>query len=124
MGTIQIKRVYDLADKTDGKRILVDRLWPRGMKKESAHLDEWLKDVAPTTGLRKWFHHDTQKWEEFVARYTHELKQNKAVDKLIDIVNNNKIVTLLYAAHDAEHNHALVLLRFINEAFKLHPDLE
>ena len=118
MGTVQIKRVYDPVEATDGKRILVDRLWPRGMKKESAHLDEWLKDIAPCTELRKWFHQDTTQWPEFTGRYTLELKQNSAVNMLLGIINTNKIVTLLYGAHDTEHNHALVLLQFINEAIK------
>jgi uncharacterized protein YeaO (DUF488 family) len=118
MGTAQIKRVYEPVEATDGKRILVDRLWPRGMKKESVHLDEWLKDIAPSTELRKWFHQDATQWQEFTARYTLELKQNSAVNTLLDIINNNKTVTLLYGAHDTEHNHALVLLQFINEVIK------
>jgi len=118
MGTVQVKRVYEPVEATDGKRILVDRLWPRGMKKESAHLDEWMKDAAPSTELRKWFHQDATQWPEFTARYMHELEQNNAVNALLDIINKNKIVTLLYGAHDAERNHALVLLQFINEAIK------
>jgi uncharacterized protein YeaO (DUF488 family) len=118
MATVQIKRIYDPVEPADGKRILVDRLWPRGMKKESAHLDAWLKDVAPSTELRKWFHHDAGEWDEFVARYTHELSQNHAVKELADIIHDNKTVTLLYAAHDPQHNHALVLLQFINKAIK------
>ena len=118
MGTVQVKRVYEPVEPTDGKRILVDRLWPRGMKKETAHLDEWLKDIAPSTELRKWFHHDAAEWQEFTARYMLELKQNNAVNTLIDIISKNKTVTLLYGAHDTEHNHALVLLQFINEAIK------
>ena len=118
MGTVKVKRVYDPVEETDGKRILVDRLWPRGMKKEAAHLDAWLKNVAPSTELRKWFHHDAGEWDEFVIRYTRELIQNTAVKELADITHKNKIVTLLYAAHDAEHNHALVLLEFIKEHIK------
>jgi len=118
MGKVKIKRIYDPAEATDGKRILVDRLWPRGIKKESVHLDAWLKDVAPSTELRKWFHHDAQEWDEFVARYMHELSQNTIVKELTDIIRNNKIVTLLYATHDTEHNHALVLLQYINEQGK------
>lgn len=118
MGTIKIKRIYEPYEATDGKRILVDRLWPRGMKKESAHLDEWMKEIAPSTELRKWFHQNTAQWQEFTSRYTIELKQNNAVDKLLDIINKNNTVTLLYSVHDTEHNHALVLLRFINEVVK------
>jgi uncharacterized protein YeaO (DUF488 family) len=114
MGTVQIKRIYASAEKTDGKRILVDRLWPRGVKKETAQLDEWMKAIAPSVDLRKWFNHDIAKWEEFKVRYAFELKQNKAVAELLDMINKNKAVTLLYAAHDEEHNHALVLLGFLN----------
>ncbi len=118
MGTILIKRVYEPAEKTDGKRILVDRLWPRGVSKEAAHLDEWMKEVAPSADLRKWFHQDTSNWQEFKAKYLFELKQNPAVNNLLDMINKNDKVTLLYASHDAEHNHAQVLLQFINEMVK------
>jgi uncharacterized protein YeaO (DUF488 family) len=115
MATVQIKRIYQPADETDGKRILVDRLWPRGVKKETAHLDDWMKDIAPSTELRKWFNHDAAVWQEFEARYVLELKQNAtAVNKLLDVVKANNKVTLLYAAHDEIHNHALVLLHFVN----------
>lgn len=113
MGTVQIKRIYEPAEKSDGKRILVDRLWPRGVKKELAQLDDWMKTVAPSTDLRKWFNHDVAKWQEFTTRYTLELKENSAVNELLDMVKKNKMVTLLYAAHDEDHNHAVVLLQFI-----------
>lgn len=113
MGTVQIKRIYEPAEKSDGKRILVDRLWPRGVKRELAQLDDWMKTVAPSTDLRKWFNHDVAKWQEFTARYTLELKENSAVNELLDMVKKNKMVTLLYAAHDEDHNHAVVLLQFI-----------
>jgi uncharacterized protein YeaO (DUF488 family) len=120
MGTIQIKRIYLPAEKTDGKRILVDRLWPRGVKKESAQLDIWLKAIAPSDALRKWFHQDSnrEKWEEFKAKYLLESKQNTAVNDLLDIINKNEKVTLLYAARDEYQNHALVLMEFINELLK------
>jgi uncharacterized protein YeaO (DUF488 family) len=118
MGTIQIKRIYEPAEKKDGKRILVDRLWPRGLKKESAYLDEWMMAVAPSVALRKWFGHDPAKWETFSLQYTLELKQNKAVNDLIELVKHTGAVTLLYAAHDEQHNHALVLQRFLTEIFK------
>src|ERR1700712_457690 len=114
MGTVQIKRVYEPVEKADGKRILVDRLWPRGVKKELAQLDEWMKAVAPSVDLRKWFNHDVARWNEFTALYMLELKQNAAVNDLLDMIKENKTVTLLYAAHDEQHNHALVLLQFIN----------
>ncbi|MDB5117483.1 MAG: hypothetical protein JWQ79_2975 [Mucilaginibacter sp.] len=115
MGTVQIKRIYEPAEKTDGARILVDRLWPRGISKESAHLDEWMKDIAPTADLRKWFNHDVAKWYEFNLRYVLELKQNTTVKALLDIIKSHKTVTLLYAAHDEAHNHALVLQKYISE---------
>lgn len=116
MGTVKIKRIYEAAEKTDGVRILVDRLWPRGVKKETAQLDEWLKAIAPSEALRKWYHQDPDpsKWGEFKARYLTELKDNEAVSHLQDIIDKNKAVTLLYAAHDQQHNHALVLLEYIN----------
>jgi len=118
MGKVQVKRIYEPVEKTDGKRILVDRLWPRGVKKEAAHLDEWMKDVAPSINLRKWFNHDTAKWHEFTARYTLELKHNPAVKFLQQLADENQIVTLLYAAHDEQHNHALVLQQFILSAMQ------
>jgi uncharacterized protein YeaO (DUF488 family) len=113
MGTIQIKRIYKPAEQTDGVRVLIDRLWPRGMKKESAQIDEWLKEVAPSTALRQWIHHDPTKWQEFEAKYKLELVQNNAVNDLLTTINKNKVVTLLYASRDETHNHALVLLEFI-----------
>ena len=120
MATIQIKRIYQPADKSDGKRILVDRLWPRGVKKESAQLDEWMKAIAPSEALRKWFHQDNDrtKWDEFKAKYLLELKENPAVDELLDMISKNEKVTLLYAAHDEQHNHARILLQFIDELLK------
>lgn len=116
MGTVKVKRIYRPVEKTDGKRILVDRLWPRGVSKEAAHLDEWMKEIAPSTGLRQWFHHDSANWDEFTARYLLELKQNPAVGHLLDIVKQNETVTLLYSAHDEQHNQALVLLDVIHKA--------
>jgi uncharacterized protein YeaO (DUF488 family) len=113
MGKIQLKRIYEPVEKTDGKRILVDRLWPRGVKKEDAHIDEWMKDIAPSVNLRKWFNHDVSKWTEFTGRYTLELKQNPAVKLLKQLTDENPVLTLLYAAHDEQHNHALVLLQFM-----------
>lgn len=110
---INIKRIYEPADSTDGYRILVDRLWPRGMKKETAHIDEWLKTIAPSTELRKWFNHDTTKWQEFEAKYLLELKHNEAVGHVLDELKKYKTLTLLYAAHDEQHNHALVLQKYL-----------
>ena len=115
METIQIKRVYEPADKKDGLRILVDRLWPRGLKKETAGIDEWLKAVAPSNSLRKWFGHDPSKWQEFQAKYRSELQQNDRVKDLLELAKIKMTVTLLYAAHDQEHNQAIVLQQFLNE---------
>lgn len=113
MDNVVIKRIYEPADPSDGFRILVDRLWPRGMKKEDAGIDLWMKTVAPTDALRKWFHHDGGGWDEFRHKYVLELKDNPAVDELLSLIEIHKIVTLLYSARDAEQNHALVLLEFL-----------
>ncbi|MFA5244362.1 MAG: DUF488 domain-containing protein [Pedobacter sp.] len=110
-----IKRIYDAPEKTDGFRVLVDRLWPRGLKKEDARLDEWFKEAAPSVALRKWFDHDPKKWHEFKKRYIGELEENKAIVHLLDLVKTSGTVTLLYAAKDKEHNHALVLQDFLKE---------
>lgn len=107
---IQLKRVYDPYSKEDGYRILVDRLWPRGVSKEKAHLDLWLKEIGPTTELRKWFGHDPKKWEEFEKRYKKELKdKTELVQQLKNLEKKHKQVTLLYGARDTEHNEATVL---------------
>jgi uncharacterized protein YeaO (DUF488 family) len=111
---IQLKRIYEAGSKDDGYRILVDRLWPRGFTKEKAALDLWLKEIAPSNELRKWFGHDPDKWKEFQKKYRQELKQNKeAVDILNDYIQKGK-VTLLYAAKDEEHNEAQVIKNFIS----------
>ncbi len=106
---IKIKRVYEKPGDEDGFRILVDRLWPRGLTKEKAAVDLWLKDIAPSTELRKWFNHDPEKWNEFKKRYFNELKENKAPVLVLKDHLKNKTVTLLYAAKDTDHNEALVL---------------
>ena len=107
--SIRIKRVYEQPSHEDGKRILVDRLWPRGLSKEKASVDLWLKDIAPSTELRKWFDHDPSKWDEFKQRYLSELKENsEAVQTLREELKKGQ-VTLVYAAKDEEHNDALVL---------------
>ncbi|MEO8972195.1 MAG: DUF488 domain-containing protein [Ktedonobacteraceae bacterium] len=108
---IAIKRVYDEAAKDDGTRILVDRLWPRGLSKERAHIDVWLKDLAPSNELRKWFGHDPEKFTEFRSRYKAELASGEAIDalgRLYELAMQGP-VTLVYAAHDTEHNNAVVL---------------
>ncbi|MGC8669934.1 MAG: DUF488 domain-containing protein [Candidatus Micrarchaeia archaeon] len=110
---IKIKRVYDEFDITDGLRILVDRLWPRGIRRDSRNIDLWLKDVAPSDELRKWFAHDPDKWETFRSRYLKELENNKAIEKLYDLISKNSTVTLMFSAKDKEHNQAVVLLEFL-----------
>jgi uncharacterized protein YeaO (DUF488 family) len=106
---IKLKRVYEEPAKTDGTRILVDRLWPRGLTKEKARVDLWLKEVAPSTALRKWFAHDPQKWREFKARYQAELKHNAPEFALLKQAIARGPATLLYGAKDTEHNEAVVL---------------
>jgi uncharacterized protein YeaO (DUF488 family) len=111
---IRVKRIYDPPHSKDGARVLVDRLWPRGVRKEAAKLTLWLKEIAPSTDLRKWFGHDPARFAEFARRYRVELSANKdAVDRLHDLVKAGPVVTLLYAAHDTEHNEARVLADYL-----------
>ena len=112
---IKIKRVYEKPDKEDGFRILVDRLWPRGLTKEKASVDLWLKEIAPSTELRKWFGHDPKKWIEFKKRFLHELKENKEPVLLLKEQMKKGMITLVYAAKDEEHNEALVLLNEVKK---------
>jgi uncharacterized protein YeaO (DUF488 family) len=112
--SIAIKRVYEPFSKTDGYRILVDRLWPRGIKKEDAHVDQWLKEVAPSTALRKWFNHEPEKWKSFLTKYKAELKGSAALDELLALLKQNKTITLLYGAKDEQHNQAVALKQFID----------
>jgi len=111
---IKIKRVYENSSKDDGERILVDRLWPRGVSKEKAKIDLWVKEIAPSDELRKWFSHDPLKWVEFKKRYENELKANPEVQKLVSISKKENL-TLLYAAKDEEHNNAVVLKEFMEK---------
>jgi uncharacterized protein YeaO (DUF488 family) len=106
---IRIKRVYEEPAKEDGTRILVDRLWPRGLTKEKAKVDLWLKDVAPSTELRKWFAHDPARWTEFQTRYRDELKTNKEPLSLLEQEAAKGTATLVYGARDQQHNEAVVL---------------
>jgi uncharacterized protein YeaO (DUF488 family) len=107
---IKIKRIYEDSSPRDGFRILVDRLWPRGLSKDKARVDLWIKDVAPSDRLRKWFTHDPKKWEAFVSKYREELKNKKElIHKIKEIDKEKKIITLLYSARDQEHNNAIVL---------------
>ena len=106
---INIKRVYEKPTQEDGTRILVDRLWPRGLTKEKAGVDVWLKEIAPSTALRQWFGHDPDKWAEFQKRYHEELKKNPAQVALLKEQAKKGGVTLVYGAKDEEHNEALLL---------------
>lgn len=112
---IRIKRVYEKSEKKDGKRILVDRLWPRGLTKEKANVDLWLKEVAPSTELRKWFGHDPVRWKEFQKRYLKELKSNKEKVAILKEQMKRGVVTLVYGAKDQEHNEALVLKKWLGD---------
>jgi uncharacterized protein YeaO (DUF488 family) len=110
---ICLKRVYEEASKKDGFRVLVDRLWPRGLSKERAAVDLWLKQVSPSTELRKWFNHDPEKWKEFQSRYRKELREQKAFIAMLKQKSSEKTVTLLYGARDEKHNEAIVLKKMI-----------
>jgi uncharacterized protein YeaO (DUF488 family) len=111
---IKLKRVYEEASPQDGYRVLVDRLWPRGLTKRRAAVDLWLKEVAPSTGLRKWFGHDPAKWKEFQSRYRKELKEQKDALSLLKQKSKEHTVTLVYGARDEEHNEAVVLKRILD----------
>lgn len=111
---IRLKRAYEPASAQDGLRILVDRLWPRGVSREKAHLDAWLKDIAPTAALRSWFGHDPEKWDEFRSRYHAELDANpKALEELRAATKGASTVTLVYGAKDEAHNDAVVLQEYL-----------
>lgn len=112
---IKLKRIYEPYDENDGYRVLVDRLWPRGISKEKAHLDLWLKDIAPSTELRKWFNHDSKKWSEFKQKYQAELKDNREfVERLEQVKEKHSTLCLLYGAKDEVHNEAIVILELLN----------
>ncbi|MDE3059041.1 MAG: DUF488 domain-containing protein [Bacteroidota bacterium] len=114
---ITVKRIYDAPEKSDGYRILVDRLWPRGISKDSAHIDEWLKELAPSDALRKWFHHDSERWQEFQKRYKAELDSSALQETLrrLGAMAKKKKVTLLFGAKDIERNNAAALASFIKK---------
>ncbi len=115
---LKIKRVYEPPEPADGARFLVERLWPRGVKKEALKMDAWLKDAAPSPGLRKWYAHDVSKWREFQRRYRAELENNPEAWKPILEAAQRGNVTLLYSAHDTEHNSALALKSFVEERLR------
>ncbi len=114
---IKIKRVYDPPAKQDGFRILVDRLWPRGLTKEGVVFDDWVKALAPSTALRKWYRHDPALWADFQKEYRQELKKNKIIPAFVAAHKGKKVITLLYAGKDNEHTHALVLRDFLEKQF-------
>ena len=110
---IQLKRVYDKAAPEDGKRFLVERLWPRGIKKSELRIDAWVKEVGPSSSLRKWFGHDPKRWEEFRQRYFHELEKNAKACEPIQRAAEHGRITLVYSSHDTEHNNAAALREFL-----------
>jgi uncharacterized protein YeaO (DUF488 family) len=114
---IQVKRAYEKPSAHDGTRILVDRLWPRGVKKEVAHIQEWRKDLAPSDALRRWFKHDTDKWSEFRRRYRKELAKGGQMEELRRLagIATRKRITLVYGAADEQHNQAVVLKELLDE---------
>ena len=118
---IRIKRTYEPRGRGDGRRILVERLWPRGMKKEELQAHAWMKDVAPSTQLRQWFGHRTERWQEFRRRYRQELRANAESWSPILDASKRGAVTLLYSAHDLEHNGAVVLREYLMERSRARP---
>jgi uncharacterized protein YeaO (DUF488 family) len=118
MDVLQLKRVYEPAARTDGHRILVDRLWPRGLTKEKAAVDEWMKEIAPSTELRRWFAHDSDKWPEFQKRYRKELRTHPELVRHIATQSSRGRVTLVYGARDEAHNEAVVLAAVIRSRTK------
>jgi uncharacterized protein YeaO (DUF488 family) len=115
---LKIKRVYESAEASDGERFLVERLWPRGIKKEKLEMKAWLKEVSPSPSLRSWFAHDPAKWQEFQKRYRAELESNSEAWKPLLEAAKDGDVTLLYSAHDTEHNSALLLKSFLEKQMK------
>ena len=112
---IHLKRVYEPPSKDDGFRILVERLWPRGLSKQRAQVDLWLKDISPSPQLRSWYGHEVTKWEEFQRRYRAELRNNVAVRQLQELLQEKQVITFVYAARDTEHNSAQVLKALLEE---------
>ncbi|MDD9916406.1 MAG: DUF488 domain-containing protein [Rhodospirillaceae bacterium] len=109
----QVKRIYEPRDAADGYRVLVDRMWPRGVSKETAAIDLWLKEIGPSTALRKWFGHDPAKWDGFRSRYAEELEAGEVVETLRQLGREHDVVTLLYSARDEEHNQAIALQDYL-----------
>ena len=117
---LRIKRVYEAPAKEDGARVLVDRIWPRGLSKQEAAIDEWMKEIAPSSALRSWFGHDPQRWPEFRERYFKELGSSAdAVSRLVALMSDQP-VTLLFAARDTERNNAVALVQYIALHKRIH----
>ena len=110
---IKLKRIYEKPEENDGFRLLVDRLWPRGLNKQKTKIDLWLKDIAPSDNLRKWFSHDPKKWKGFKSKYEKELENNPLLQKIKQLENENKIITFLYSAKDEKHNNAVALYEIL-----------
>ncbi len=113
--TVRLKRIYEKTDLSEGKRVLVDRLWPRGVKKSTANIDLWMKNIAPSDGLRKWFSHDPAKWAEFRKRYSKELEGSTALEGLLEMARLGD-VTLVYSAKDQKHNNAEALKEIVDKS--------
>lgn len=112
---INIKRIYEKPSIADGYRILVDRLWPRGIGKETARIDLWGKDIAPSAALRRWFSHDPLLWMDFRIKYLAELRKNRFIPGIVELIKVKQIVTLVYAAKDIDHSHAIVLKSYLEK---------
>lgn len=119
---VNVKRIYERPSKKDGFRILVDRLWPRGLKKSEARVDLWLREIAPSAELRKWFNHDPERWTEFVSDYNFQLnKKRQIAEQLIALIKEHKNVSLLYAAQNEQFNNAIALKGFLDKFMKADP---
>lgn len=112
---IHLKRIYEPFGPSDGYRVLVERLWPRGISKSRALIDLWLKEISPSPGLRTWYNHDQTKWDEFQERYRAEIRQNPALETITRVLQENPTITFVFAARDEEHNSAWVLKRFLED---------
>ena len=115
---IQLKRAYEKPSRDDGMRFLVERLWPRGVRKQSLHIEAWLKNVAPSTELRQWFQHDPGKWDHFRQRYFRELEKCPEAWQPLLVHARSGAITLVYSSHDAEHNNAVALKKFLELKLK------
>ncbi len=120
---IQAKRIYRKPEVTDGLRVLVDRLWPRGVRRSTANVDIWIKEIGPSDDLRKWFAHERDKYQRFKERYVKELKKNPAFEDMAEMARTNDPLTLLFSASDEKHNNAMVLLQVLKREMKKKPKL-